>query len=77
MDERVQKILANPQNVRFADEPLFWIMALGAILIIVGFTFKGIELYKKWHEDDDKKGDDKKEESKKENEDEKQEGETP
>ncbi|GHT23441.1 hypothetical protein FACS189419_07380 [Planctomycetales bacterium] len=59
-----------------ADEPRFWIMALGAILIIVGFTFKGIELYKKWHEDDDKKEDDKKEESKKENE-EKQEGETP
>ncbi|GHT23448.1 hypothetical protein FACS189419_07400 [Planctomycetales bacterium] len=60
-----------------ADEPRFWIMALGAILIIVGFTFKGIELYKKWHENDDKKGDDKKEESKKEDEDKKQEGETP
>ncbi|GHT14051.1 hypothetical protein FACS1894170_10680 [Planctomycetales bacterium] len=39
------------------DEPRFWFIALGVILIVVGFTLKGRELYKKWHSGDDKKGD--------------------
>jgi hypothetical protein len=38
------------------DEPRFWFMALGAILIIVGFTLKGIALYKQWHSGDNKEG---------------------
>jgi hypothetical protein len=37
------------------DEPRFWFMVLGAILIIVGFTLKGIALYKQWHSDDNTK----------------------
>jgi hypothetical protein len=38
------------------DEPRFWFMALGAILIIVGFSLKAVALYKQWHSDDHKNG---------------------
>ncbi|GHT14058.1 hypothetical protein FACS1894170_10700 [Planctomycetales bacterium] len=41
------------RQIASTDEPRFWFIALGAILIVVGFTLKGRELYKKWHSDDD------------------------